>query len=106
MTRPTWLLPTLLIVSRVALAEPRVLVVPSSCGAPYRGVVAGIRQAAAEVRVDSQPLPPNRDALERMVREATPGTVLVPLGSRATQAIGEVNPALPVVACFVLNAIG
>lgn len=106
MTRPTWLLLTLLIVSQVALAEPRVLVVPSSGDAPYQSVVAGIRQAAAEVRVDSQPLPPNRDALERMVREATPGTVLVPLGSRATQAIGEVNPALPVVACFVLNAIG
>ena len=106
MTRPSWLLLTLLIVSQTALAEPRVLVVPSSGDAPYQGVVAGIRQAAAEVRVDSQPLPPNRDALERMVREATPETVLVPLGSRATQAIGEVNPALPVVACFVLNAIG
>lgn len=106
MMRPRWLLLTLLMLTHAAPAEPLVLVVPSFGDAPYQGVVAGIRQAAAEVRVDSQPLPPNRDALERLLRDATPETVLVPLGSRAAQAIGEVNPALPVVACFLLNGIG
>jgi putative tryptophan/tyrosine transport system substrate-binding protein len=106
MTPPSWLLPALLLVSHAALAEPRVLVVPSSGETPYQGVVAGIRQAVADVPVDSQPLPPDRDALERMLREATPETVLVALGPRAAQAIGEANPALPAIACFVLNAAG
>ena len=100
-----WLLPFLLLAG-IAAAEPRVLVLPSFNELPYQGVVAGIRQAAAEVRVDSQLLPPSRDALDQLVREATAETVLVPLGSRAMQAIGDLNPALPVVGCFLMNTIG
>lgn len=106
MMRPASILLTWLVLAGAALAQPRVLVVPSFGDPPYQGVLAGIRQVAFEVRVDSQALPPTRDALERLVKEASTDTVLVPLGSRATQAIADANPTLPVVACFLLNANG
>lgn len=103
---PSWLLLTLLTMSRAAVAEPHLLIIPGYDDATYQSVVSGIRQAVADVRVDSEALPANREALERLVRAAAPETVLVPLGSRAAQALAELNPGLPVVACMVLNTNG
>ena len=86
MMRHGWILLSWLTLAGAAQAEPRVLVVPSFGDPPYQGVLAGIRQVAFEVRVDSQALPPTREALERLVKEVAPDTVLVPLRSRAAQA--------------------